>query len=62
LEEWRNLRRIIGLLEGSEQVVEETFAAVERECRVYESKLGKSIMSEVIEGWGDEVLLLRGNY
>jgi hypothetical protein len=36
------------------------FAATERECRAYDLRVGKNAMSEVIDGWGEELLRLRG--
>lgn len=63
LAEWQDgrlLRRVKGLLEGSEAAVRESFLAVERECRAYDQRSGQGVMSEVIDAWGGELKLLRG--
>lgn len=60
--EWQDgklLRRINGLLEGSEAAVRDAFLAVERECRAYDQRSGQGLMGEVIDAWGAELQLLR---
>jgi predicted nucleotidyltransferase len=61
--DWKDgclLRRVNGLLEGSEAAVRESFLAVEQECRTYDQQSGQGVISEVIEAWGEELRLLRG--
>jgi predicted nucleotidyltransferase len=61
--EWQDgrlLRYVNGLLDGSEIAVRESFLAVERECRAFDQRSGQVVMSEVIDGWGGELQLLRG--
>jgi predicted nucleotidyltransferase len=56
----RLLRRVSGLLEGSEATVRESFLAVEQVCHTYDQRSGQGVMSEVIDAWGEELRLLRG--
>jgi len=56
----RLLRLVTGLLDGNEAAVGELFLEVERECRAYDQRSGQSVMSVVIEAWGEELQLLRG--
>jgi predicted nucleotidyltransferase len=62
-EDWNDgglMRRVNGLLQGSEHVMREMFTAIEKECRAYDLQIGKSMMSEVIDGWDEELKMLRG--
>ena len=62
-ENWQNgrlLRRVNGLLDGEEAAARASFLEVERECRVYDQRSGNSVMSDVIDDWGEELHLLRG--
>lgn len=55
------LHRIRGLLEGNELATRESFLAIERECRSYDLRSRQSLMSDIIDGWGDELRLLVGH-
>ena len=56
----RLLQYVNGLLEGSETAIREAFIAVERVCRAYDQQSGHGVLSEVIDAWGEELRLMRG--
>ncbi len=51
---------IEGLLGGSEAAIRDTFTAIERACRTYDEVAGTSSLQGIIEGWGADLVLLRG--
>ena len=47
-------------LDGAPSSVRELFALVERDAATYDAALGEPVATPVIEGWGPELALLRG--
>ena len=47
-------------LDGDPAAVRELFALVERDAALYDAGLTEAVAVPVIEGWGDELTLLRG--
>ena len=62
--EWsaeRLLPQVEAVLDGDADAVRAAYAVVERECLVWDERHGGHDLHEVIEGWGDELSLLRGS-
>jgi predicted nucleotidyltransferase len=59
-QEGRLMRLVNGLLDGNEAAVRELFLEIEQECDAYDQRSGRSMMSVVIDAWGEELRLLRG--
>jgi len=61
--EWsaeRLLPQVEAVLDGAADAVRAAYAVVERECLAWDERHGGHDLHELIEGWGDELALLRG--
>jgi predicted nucleotidyltransferase len=61
--EWsaeRLLAQVEAVLDGDADAVRAGYAVVERECLAWDERHGGHDLHELIEGWGDELALLRG--
>ena len=61
--EWsaeRLLPQVEAVLDGDADAVRAAYAVVERECLAWDERHGGHDLHELIEGWGDELALLRG--
>jgi len=47
------------MLDGDSIALREAFAVVDRECRLWDARLGHQLLGDTIGGWGEEILLLR---
>jgi predicted nucleotidyltransferase len=62
--EWsaeRLLPQVEAVLDGDADAVRAAYLVVERECRAWDERHGGHDLHELIEGWGDELALLRGS-
>ena len=60
--EWsaeRMLPQVEAVLDGDADAVRAAYAVVERECLAWDERHGGHDLRELIEGWGDELALLR---
>jgi hypothetical protein len=61
--EWsadRLLPQVEAVLDGDADAVRAAYAVVERACLAWDERHGGHDLHELIEGWGDELALLRG--
>lgn len=61
--EWsaeRLLPQVEAVLDGDAGAVRAAYAVVERECLAWDERHGGHDLHELIEGWGDELAVLRG--
>ena len=61
--EWsaeRLLPQVEAVLDGDADAVRAAYAVVERECLAWDERHGGHDLHELIEGWGDELAVLRG--
>jgi hypothetical protein len=61
--EWsadRLLPQVEAVLDGDADAVRAAYAVIERECLAWDQRHGGHDLHELIEGWGDELPVLRG--
>lgn len=47
------------MLDGDPTALREGFGVVDRQCRLWDGRQGHTLLGGTIDGWGDEILLLR---
>ena len=61
--EWsadRLLPQVEAVLDGAADAVRAAYAVVERQCLAWDERHGGHELRELVEGWGDELAVLRG--